>query len=41
VHDGWDRWRDPATGSDALLAAAGLPPVGPPDLIVTRDPGAC
>ena len=29
VHEGWERWRDPAAGADELLAAAGLPPAGP------------
>ena len=41
VHAGWDRWRDPGTRTDELLVAAGLPPAGPPDVVVTRDPGAC
>jgi hypothetical protein len=26
--DGWERWRDRSTGTDDLLAALGLPPVG-------------
>ena len=29
VHQGWERWRDPTTGADELLVAAGLPAVGP------------
>jgi len=41
VHGGWDRWRDPTTGTDELLAAAGLPAVGPFDPVITRDPGSC
>jgi len=42
VHQGWDRWRDPATGTDELLAALGLPPVGPFDAVQTRnDKGQC
>lgn len=41
VHAGWDRWRDPATRTDELLAAAGLRPVGAPDVVVSRDPGGC
>jgi hypothetical protein len=31
---GWDRFTDPGTGTDELLAAAGLDPVGPPDHVV-------
>jgi len=41
VHRGWDRWRDPGTGTDALLAEVGLPPAGPFDQVVSRDPGSC
>ena len=29
----WERWVDPATTTDDLLAALGLPPVGPPEPI--------
>ena len=29
VHRGWERWRDPATGTDELLGAVGLPAAGP------------
>ena len=29
VHQGWERWRDPATGTDELLGAVGLPAAGP------------
>lgn len=29
----WARWTSPGTPTDELLAAAGLPPVGPPDRI--------
>lgn len=36
----WDRFTDPATGTDELLAAAGLDPVGPPDHIVA-EPVEC
>ena len=41
VHRGWDRWSDPGTGTDALLAEVGLPPAGPFDQVVSRDPGSC
>ena len=41
VHTGWDRWLDPATPTDDLLLAAGLPPLGAPDDVVSRDPGGC
>jgi len=41
VHRGWDRWRDPGTGTDALLAEMGLSPAGPFDQVVSRDPGSC
>lgn len=42
VHEGWDRWRDPATGTDELLAAVGVPPVGPFDAFATRaESSAC
>jgi hypothetical protein len=30
VHDGWDRFTDPATTTDDLLVAAGLDPLGAP-----------
>lgn len=36
VHSQWQRWLDPATGTDSLLAAAGLPPVGPFEAVQTR-----
>lgn len=29
----WDRWTDPATSTDDLLSALGVPPVGPPEPI--------
>ncbi len=32
----WDRWSDPGTGTDELLAAVGLGPVGPAEPV---DPG--
>ena len=41
VHRDWDRWRDPATGTDELLAALGLPPVGPFDVVQTRSENPC
>lgn len=41
VHSGWERWRDPGTGTDALLAAAGLPPVGPFDAVQSRRVAPC
>jgi len=41
VHRGWDRWRDLGTDTDALLAELSLPPAGPFDQVVSRDPGSC
>jgi hypothetical protein len=32
--DNWARFTDPATGTDELLGAAGLEPLGPPDRVV-------
>ena len=29
VHQGWERWQDPATGTDELLGAVGLPAAAP------------
>jgi hypothetical protein len=40
VHGSWDRWRDPAAGTDELLAALGVPTVGPFDHVETR-PDSC
>jgi hypothetical protein len=36
----WDRWTDPATTTDELLAALGLPAVGPPEPIEPLE-GEC
>jgi hypothetical protein len=36
VRAGWDRWRQAATTTDELLAAAGLSPVGPPESVEAR-----
>jgi hypothetical protein len=41
VTDGWSRWSDPRTGTDELLAALGLPPVGPFDEVVARPGQPC
>lgn len=41
VHQGWERWREPATGTDELMAAAGIPPVGPFDSVQTRKVDPC
>lgn len=41
VHAGWDRWIDPRTGTDELLAALGLDPVGPFDRIEPRPGNTC
>jgi hypothetical protein len=39
LRGGWERFTDPATSTDDLLAAAGLPGVGPPDQVVpVHDP---
>lgn len=35
----WDRWVDPATGTDELMAAVGLDLVGPFDHVVARPDG--
>jgi hypothetical protein len=37
----WARWSDPRTGTDELLAALGLPAVGPFDEIVARPGEPC
>ena len=39
VHQGWAQWRDPSTGTDELLAAVGLPPAGPFELVAARTEG--
>jgi len=41
VISGWDRWKDPASGTDELLAALGLPGVGPFDQVEPRPAGTC
>jgi hypothetical protein len=41
VNQGWERWLDPGTGTDALLSAAGLAPVGPFDDVQTRRVDPC
>lgn len=41
VHGGWERWRDPGTSTDELLAALGLPPVGPAEVVETREESTC
>lgn len=41
VSAGWERWRDPATGTDELMKALGLASVGPFDRIDPRPGGTC
>lgn len=41
VHAGWDRWANPRTGTDELLAALGLPAVGPFDHVVPQPGNPC
>ena len=41
VTDGWPRWSDPRTGTDELLAALGLPAVGPFDAVVAQPGQPC
>jgi hypothetical protein len=41
VTAGWDRWSNPATGTDELLRALGLPAVGPFDLVIARPGHSC
>lgn len=41
VGDGWEHWIDPRVGTDELLAALGLDPVGPFDEIVARPGNSC
>jgi hypothetical protein len=41
VGDGWERWIDPRVGTDELLAAFGLDPVGPFDEVVARPGNSC
>ncbi len=37
----WDRWTDPDTSTDELMAAVGLAPAGPFDQIVARPVASC
>lgn len=41
LHARWGHWVDPATGTDDLLAAVGLGPVGPFDHVTPSRPGPC
>ena len=41
VGDGWERWIDPRVGTDELLAAFGIDPVGPFDEVVARPGNSC
>jgi hypothetical protein len=41
VRDGWSRWSDPRTGTDELLGALGLRPVGPFDAVIARPEEPC
>jgi hypothetical protein len=41
VTEGWSRWSDPRTGTDELLAALGLPAVGPFDAVIPRPGDPC
>jgi hypothetical protein len=41
VAAGWDRWRDPATSTDDLLRALGLPGVGPFDDVPALPGNPC
>jgi hypothetical protein len=41
VVSGWARWVDPATGTDQLLGALGLPAVGPFDVVDPKPGDAC
>ena len=41
VHGGWERWRNPRTSTDELLAALGLSPVGPVEVVQTREESTC
>jgi len=41
IGDGWGRWIDPRVGTDELLAALGLDPVGPFDEVVARPGNSC
>lgn len=41
VISGWEHWRDPATGTDELMKALGLRPVGPFDRVEPRRGGTC
>ena len=41
IKDGWERWLDPRTGTDDLLAALDLPAVGPFDEVVARPGQPC
>lgn len=41
IRSDWQRWADPDTGTDELLSALGLDPVGPVDRIVARPGQPC
>ena len=41
LHGQWERWVDPGTGTDDLLAALGLPPVGPFDAVEALPGNPC
>ncbi|MGK2949044.1 MAG: hypothetical protein ACSLFP_10745 [Acidimicrobiales bacterium] len=41
VRQGWERWTDPRVGTDELLAALGLDPVGPFDEVVAQPGSSC
>lgn len=41
VVEGWDRWADPTTGTDELLASLGLPEGGPYDRVEARPGQGC
>jgi len=41
VHRGWDRWKDPTTGTDDLLTALGLRPEGTFEAVQSRHENAC
>ena len=41
VTAGWARWSDARTGTDELMAALGLPAVGPFDEVVARPGEPC
>jgi hypothetical protein len=41
IAGGFDRWSDPATGTDEVLLALGLPPVGPQEVVVSQHESFC